>query len=344
MTATGRAAAVNRLALVLAAATVALGGCTGPASPHPAAPRSPASPASHASPRSLAPPAPVQRLRARASVEPWRLPAPTSRAVAFRYGRGALIVGGLRAGDWSSDEVLRIDVAHGVARPMGALVTPAHDAAGAVLGGRPVLVGGGGATELSEVRTLGPAQRWRLLGHLPTPRSDLAVCGAPRRLAVLGGYDGTRSPTALLTSSDGATFRTIGHLPFGVRYAGVTCTAGGAWVLGGEDGGTQLQEVWWVDLATGKVHREASMPHRLGHETVVAVGHRLLVLGGRTGPNSVTDAMWWFDTDTRSWTRAGRLPYPVADAASLSSGGRVYLLGGETPGFTSRVVVVRLRR
>jgi len=169
------------------------------------------------------------------------------------------------------------------------------------------------------------------------------VCGAPRGLAVLGGYDGTRSLTALLTSSNGATFRAIGHLPFGVRYAGVACTARGAWVLGGEDGGHQLLEVWWVDFDTGKVHREASLPHRLGHERVVAVGHRLLVLGGRTRPKSVTDAMWWFDTDTRSWKRAGRLPYPVADAASLSSGGRVYLLGGETPGFTSRVVVVRLR-
>jgi hypothetical protein len=229
-----------------------------------------------------------------------------------------------------------------VVRRAGTLASPVHDAAGALLGGRPVLLGGGGVTELSDVRRLGRGQRWRLLGHLPGPRSDLAVCAAPGRLVVLGGYDGNGSPTAMLSSRDGATFRPVGHLPSGVRYPGVACTGRSAWFLGGEDRGRELREVWRVDLDTGTVHPEGRMPHRLGHETVATVGNRLLVLGGRTGPKAVTDAIWWFDTATRSWTRAGRLPYPVADAASVSLGGRLFLLGGETPGFTPRVVAVRL--
>ena len=43
-------------------------------------------------------------------------------------------------------------------------------------------------------------------------------------------------------------------------------------------------------------------------------GDRLLVMGGRTTPDQVTDQMWWFTPRTGRWTRAGTLPYPVADA------------------------------
>ena len=53
----------------------------------------------------------------------------------------------------------------------------------------------------------------------------------------------------------------------------------------------------------------------LGHEAVVAVGRRLLVMGGRTAPHTVTDRMWWFTPASRRWVPAGRLPYPVADAS-----------------------------
>jgi N-acetylneuraminic acid mutarotase len=76
---------------------------------------------------------------------------------------------------------------------------------------------------------------------------------------------------------------------------------------------------------------------------VVAVGGRLLLVGGRTTPDQVSDRLWWWRPPARSWTPAGRLPYPVADAAVLADGSYLYLMGGETPAFTDRVTRVGWR-
>ena len=115
------------------------------------------------------------------------------------------------------------------------------------------------------------------------------------------------------------------------------------WVLGGEVGQQELSEVYRVDTTTGHVRTVGHLPGPLGHEAVVPVGERLLVLGGRTAVHSTTAAMWWFDTVTHRWSRAGRLPEPVADAALVTRGDRAWLLGGEAPDFTDVVVQVSWR-
>jgi hypothetical protein len=279
-----------------------------------------------------------------AHVLPWRLPTPLSRAVALRYRAGALVVGGLLPGDHSSDRTLQVSLATGVTGRSGNLTTPDHDSAGALLSGRPMLVGGGGATELSAVQQLTAAGRWQVVGRLPQPRSDLAVVPVGARLVVVGGYDGSATPTSVLATRDGRRFHTLGHLHHGVRYAGVVLLGRYLWVLGGEVDGHELDGVQRVDLRTGAVTDAGRLPVPLGHEAVAAVGGRVLVMGGRTAPGTVSDVMRWFDPRTGRWTPAGRLPYPVADAAVLATATGVFLFGGETPAFTARVVRVRSTR
>lgn len=329
-----------RRAAVAAAVLLLATGCVSSPSARPA-PRTPASGTPPASTTTAPSPAVTSPTSVRAVLVSWRLPTAVSRSVALDTGGGTvLLAGGLTAGDHSSGQVLSVDALHGRVRVAGRLAEPVHDSAGGVLGGRPFLFGGGGATELATVQQ-GGARRWRVAGRLPGgTRSDLSAISLGDALLLLGGYDGAREPASILRTADGTHFTQVGQLPSGVRYAGVARLGNDVWVLGGEVDGHELTEVCRVDTTTGRVRTVGRLPGPLGHEAVVAVGRRLLVLGGRTAVHSTTAAMWWFDTRTRRWTRAGRLPEPVADAPVVVRGDRAWLLGGEAPDITDRVVEV----
>jgi N-acetylneuraminic acid mutarotase len=279
-----------------------------------------------------------------AQVLRWHLPRPVSREVAMPYGTSVLIAGGLGPGDVSTARVLSVNVGSGVVRVRSDLVQPLHDSAGVVLAGHPTVFGGGAATELDVVQSMNRHGTWAVVGHLPQARSDLSVAATTAgssRAVVVGGYDGSRTPTTILGTTDGAHFRPLALLRSGIRYAGVASWRGRVWVFGGEVAGRELDEVLRVDVGTGRVRQMGRLPRPLGHETVVPVGDRMLVLGGRSAPRTVTDQMWWYEPAGGGWTRAGRLPYPVADAPSVAVGGVAFLFGGETPDFTDRVTRVR---
>lgn len=331
-----------RTAAVVGAAVLALlTGCSSDSSaPRPSG--TPAASPGSATPSTAAPshqqPAGPPRLTSR--VLSWHLPDPLSRSVAMAEGARVLLAGGLGPGDRSTGQVLDIDPHRGVVRPAGQLAVPLHDSAGAVLAGRPTVIGGGGAVELADVQVQDPQGHWHVTGRLPGARSDLSVVRAGSRALVIGGYDGTSTPTAVLATADGRRFHEVGTLPTGLRYSGAALAQGSVWILGGEVDGRELDEVLRLDPRTGRVQRVGRMPRALGHEAVVPVGPRLLVLGGRTSPDAVTAQMWWFAPRTGAWTRAGQLPYPVADAPWVVNRSQAYLFGGETPDFTDRVVRV----
>jgi hypothetical protein len=332
-----------RLAVSPGLALLLLAGCTSGTSGGPSAdaPRTTPGRTTSSSPPLTGRPGPPRISRTR--VLPWQLPGPLSRSVAMRIGPRVLLAGGLEPGDHSTGQVLTLDLAHGVVGHHTSLAEPLHDSAGAVLAGHPTVIGGGGTTELSVVQRQDARHRWHITGRLPEARSDLSVIATADGGFVIGGYDGQTSPTEILRTTRGRQFEVVGTLPTGLRYGGVAYAGTSLWILGGEVDGHELDEVLRFDLVTGKVHRAGRMPGPLGHEAVVAVGTRLLVMGGRTSPTTVTDRMWWFDTTTRTWKHAGRLPYPVADAPWVTQGTSVFLFGGETPDFTSRVTRVTWR-
>lgn len=216
---------------------------------------------------------------------------------------------------------------------------PVHDAAGAVVRGHSLVLGGGNLTEQATVQRLSlSTPRWQVASTLPGARSDLVTATVGGSVFVLGGYNGTTMPAAVLRSSDGRHFRVVGRLAVAVRYPAVAVAQGQVWLFGGERDTAMQDVVQRFDPRTGRTRVVGRLPHPLGHGAAFGVGGRVLIAGGRLGPDTTTSAMWEFDPSSNRLRRAGRLPYPVADMGVASDGHVVYLLGGETPTLTRKVV------
>jgi N-acetylneuraminic acid mutarotase len=274
---------------------------------------------------------------------PWRLPTPLGREAVVAVGDRLLVAGGLVAGDQSTAVAYRLDPTTGHVQPLRSLPVPVHDTAGVLLGGSPVVIGGGNASEQDVVQVRHPGG-WTLAGHLPQTRSDLSAFTVGDRAIVLGGYDAV-SPAvpSVLASRDGVSWTVIGSLPEPVRYAAGVVQGGAVWLFGGERSGAQQTAVQRIEPATGTARVVAHLPHPLGHASAIALGGRILLLGGRTGSSSMTSQMWWFDPATHHFTKAGKLPVPLADAGVGVVGGVAYVVGGESPAVTDHVLAVTLR-
>ena len=91
-----------------------------------------------------------------AGVLPWGLTAPISREVVLPgNGSGLTIVGGLAASQSSLASVFSLDTASGLTTPLGTLPSAVHDAAGALIGGRGYVFGGGSPNTVATVQQFG---------------------------------------------------------------------------------------------------------------------------------------------------------------------------------------------
>jgi hypothetical protein len=326
------------VAFAAAATVLALGGCTrsgqgGPAAPRPTHDRSAAaSPAESTAPSGHRP-----RLLVRTAG--FRLPTAVGREAVVSSGCRAVVAGGLVGGDSSTARASQIDLRHGRAKALPGLPVPVHDTAGALLS-RPLVIGGGNAAEQSAVQEW-DGSRWRVVGHLPGPRSDLVAASVAGRLVVAGGYDGTRpAESQVLGTSDGRSWQVIGSLPDPVRYPAAAVARGALWLFGGETSGAMQTAIQRIDPTTGRARVVGRLPRPLGHAAALAFGRRILIAGGRVDAHTITDRLWWFDLDTSAVTPAGRLPGPLSDSAVARCADGYYLLGGETPSITDRILRV----
>jgi hypothetical protein len=329
------------LTLVLLPVLAACGGGSSSSSTSP--PSGAVSGGSSASPTGSPAAQPFVPRTATVSTAHWTLPVASGRQAVVQLRKQTVILaGGLVAGDQSTDEVIRLDLGTGRTTRLQSLAVPVHDVAGGLVGGVPAVVGGGNATEQDVVQELTDSA-WHVAGHLPTTRSDLSVVQQGAHAFVIGGYDGTSVPTAILSlSADGST-TPAGHLVRGVRYAATARLGHTAYVFGGEVLGTELDGVQAVDLRTGRTRMVARLPVPLGHAMAATVGSRILLVGGRVTPDQQTAAMWWFDPATGRFTHAGTLPHPLSDAGVATSGHRIWLLGGEDPSVTDGVLTISVR-
>ncbi|HEX3221370.1 MAG TPA: kelch repeat-containing protein [Nocardioides sp.] len=316
------------------------GGSSSPAAP---ATSGTATAPSSSAPAASSSPTPFTPHTATARVAAWHLPYAAGRqAVVPMPDGGVIVAGGLVAGDASTDRVVRVDAAHARVSPLPSLPVPVHDVAGGLAGTTPLVVGGGNATEQDVVQAW-QGDTWRVVGHLPTTRSDLSIVQRGSTPVVVGGYDGASVPTTLLALSASGDSHSVGRLVQGVRYAATAVAGHTAYVFGGEVGGAELGSVQAVDLRTGHTRVAARLPVPLGHAMAATVGTRILLMGGRVAPDRQTSEMWWFDPATGRFTRAGSLPHPLSDAAVATNGRRVWLLGGEESAVTDQVVFVNVR-
>jgi N-acetylneuraminic acid mutarotase len=247
--------------------------------------------------------------------------------------------GGLAPGDVTTARTVRLHLLDGRAHPLPPLAVPVHDTAAGLVARRPTVIGGGNTAEQATVQSLARG-RWREVGRLPSTRSDLSVVDWQHRAYVIGGYDGTTQPTGILRLTSSGPPHRAGALAHGVRYAATARLGPRVFVIGGEVDGRELDTIQRVDLTTGRTRPTGRLPVPLGHAMAAAVGGRILVMGGRTGPGQQSDRLWWFDPGSRRLHPAGRLPTPLSDAAVATAGRRIWLLGGETPQTTDRVTAL----
>ena len=181
-----------------------------------------------------------------AGLEPWRLNGAMSRStvLAAANGRELVVAGGL--GSVGSDQgVYEVNPLNGADTQIGNLLAPLHDASGAVVNGKAMILGGGTATALDIVQQLpslggkgsslsasqATASR---LAPLPQARADNASVTIGSVAYVVGGYDGTNGDAAVLATSNGTRYRTVANLPVPVRYPAVAARGGRIYVFGGD--------------------------------------------------------------------------------------------------------------
>ena len=273
-----------------------------------------------------------------------RLPVPLSRAAAVADGQGGvLLAGGLTASNVSATAVDRFDPTGPTIKRVGSLHTGVHDTAGALVGARLVIFGGGTATgETATVQAAGVGSGLAIIGQLPGARSDHSAVSVQGegRVVVVGGFDGTSPSLAVLTTADGANYSTLARLPQPVRYAAAVSVASTLYVIGGEWNGQYSDAVQTVDLSTGASRVASHLPEAIGHASVFTLDGAIYLAGGR-GPNGYTDRIDRLDPMTGTLVTIGHLPNPESDGPAAVVGDTAYIFGGEHNGTLDTIIAVR---
>ena len=208
------------------------------------------------------------------------LPEALSKASAVALPNGKVLVLGGETSGSSTDEVLLGTPQQ--LKPAGRLPVPTHDAAAALLGGSVFLFGGGQSSSTDAiVRVDAGTGRARAAGTLDEPLSDLGAAVVDGKAYLVGGYTGAKYASAILRFDGGGRTTTTGRLPAGTRYAGVAALGGKIVVAGGLTPAGATSAVYTVDPRTHRVRRTATLPGPEAHAGMAAVGHALYLVGGR---------------------------------------------------------------
>jgi DNA-binding beta-propeller fold protein YncE len=261
----------------------------------------------------------------------WSLPVPLQRSVVLTDGKRLLVLGGLDRSNRSTDRVLAIDPARETtARALAPLPHATHDAAGAIIGGRAIIFGGGRGSSVATVQTAGGGSVPAVLGELPRKNSDLAAATVGDTTYLIGGYDGRRALDSVLATTDGQRFREIVKLPRGLRYAAVAAVGSRLIVAGGDgNDGKPSDAIFATELPAGRVHALGRLPEPLGHASALTLNDTVFVIGGRT-PAGTSTRIWSVNAHTGATAPAGKLPYAVSDAGAAVLEGRGWLIGGRS--------------
>ncbi len=290
-------------------------------------PRRTASPAAH-SPAASAPPAtgPPQALQI--TPAPYQLPWGISGEAVLAYGRDLLLIGGVSQRSGAAAALTQLNPVTG--RTTGArLAIASHDAAGALLGGQPFVFGGGDTGSIAAVQSLRPGHTAVVAGQLPGPRSGLSSVTLGPAAYLAGGHDGPGYPAAVLSTSNGTTFRTVAKLPVPVRDAAVAGTGNNIWVFGGQTPAGPTTSIQRVNITTGKAAVAGHLPAPLSGAAAFTLGGRIFLAGGQgAGTGAASRAVLAFDPARHSVTAAGTLPAGVSGAAAAVIGRTAFLVGG----------------
>ncbi len=295
-----------------------------------------------------------------AGLSPTSLAAPISREMLEPGASGTLVIlGGLTAGGTSADGVYSLDPIGGAITLTGTLPAGVHDAAGAVIGGRDVVFGGGSPSTVGTVESI-PAtgtgtNTGAVIGNLPAPRSDATAVSIKATTYIVGGYDGTAPDAAVLATTNGRTFTTVARLKVPVRYPAVAAHGKEIYVFGGEavgGSGGPVSTIQMIDPARHSVSIVGHLPEPVQAAVAVSLKGTIYVAGGSssivqpstpglgvtavappvTGVLSTVSTIWAYNPVHRRLLVAGRLQEPVSNAGAAVVGSRAWIVGGELNG------------
>ena len=207
------------------------------------------------------------------------LPQALSKASAVALPGGRLMVLGGETGGASTDSILLGTPQR--LRNVGRLPTPTHDAAAALLDGSVLLFGGGQSVSVDTIDRVSLAGVARSAGTLDEPLSDLGAAVVGGKVYLVGGYTGSKFASAILRYAGGGHTSTVARLPAGTRYAGVATLNGSIVVAGGLTPAGTSSAVYSVDPASGSVKRIATLPAPEAHAGMATLGNALYLVGGR---------------------------------------------------------------
>jgi hypothetical protein len=279
------------------------------------------------------PPAPAKPPAAEAGLLPWQLPAPVSREVVVAPAgkRDLLVLGGLAANGSSAGSAYALDLHTGALSPQGTLAQPTHDAAGAALGGRVLVLGGGTATTTasSQIESHGRTVLGRALAQA---RADAGAVTIGDTAYVVGGYDGTAMDREVVATTNGRGYRAVASLPVPVRYPALAAVGSRIYVFGGlRASGHPTAAVQVVDTGRRTARVVGHLPVPLDGASAGVLDGTIYLAGGDRGA-SPRAAIYAFEPRGSSFLRAGSLRVPVANAGSAVRHGRLWIVGGETRG------------
>ncbi|MGH2594644.1 MAG: Kelch repeat-containing protein [Actinomycetota bacterium] len=259
----------------------------------------------------------------------YRLTAPIQRSVAVRSGGLVYIAGGLDASGVTVDGVFSMDPSTGHLTSLGSLPHGAHDAAGAVIGGKLYVFAGGAGSGTNDVQAFDlTTEHGAVVSHLPVALSDLAAATVGDTTYLVGGYDGTKPRTEIYATADGMTFRTVGHLPTGLRYPALTVADGRLVMAGGQGPDGPTDGILQFDPADGSVRSIGHLPTPIAHASAVTLGNEVFVIGGRDANDQALEAVTAIDLGSGKVDAMSPLAHPVADAATAAGPGETLLIGG----------------
>jgi hypothetical protein len=308
------------------------------------------------------------------SPAPYQLPSGLAREVVLPAGPDLLLAGGLTPQSTSTAAVRLLNPATGSTTRAGRLTVPTHDAAGATLGGRAFVFGGGEQSSVATVqeitaRAVSPQATATVAGRLPGARSDLVAVTRGGTAYLLGGYDGAGYDATVLATRDGRRFTAVARLAVPVRYPAVAVLGSQIWVFGGQTSHGITNDIQRISLAgaglagagqtvRGRKIVTAAVAGHLPRPTTAAaafaLGGALYLAGGQTAParpGQATASPSATLTTSGAVLRyqpghpaalAGILPVPVANAGAGVLGSTAFLVGGDD-GVRPRPTVTELR-
>ncbi len=259
------------------------------------------------------------------------LPSAVQREVAVATGGHVILAGGLDPAGNSTSGVFSLNVHTGHLATLGSLPNAFHDGAGAMIGTKLFVFGGGVSEGTDVVQSFDLSTNTAAAaGHMPVALSDLAAASVNGTVYLIGGWDGHNYNATIYSTTDGTDFSTVGPLPQGLRYPAVAVSGSVIVIAGGEAASGPVDTVYAFDTTSGKVVQVAKLPSAVGHASAFTLGGKVYVAGGLDKSGHATNLVSAVASATGQVTRLPGLPASEAfsDAGTAYAGGRAWIVGG----------------